>query len=275
MAHDSILEQLCERGYVVLPGFYEYERDVSPIREGIRRIVEAVAEEARLDVPCADADAALGPGIMALARHDRALVGQVYDAVKQIPAFMTLVSHPRNATLFETLRPGATAGLAAGGYGIRIDLPKEEKFRTFWHQEFPAQLRSADGLVFWSPLVEIHDDLGPVEIAERSHENGMLPVYNEGGRSGAYALRLADEAALIARYDTVAPLSSPGDLIVMDFMTLHRSGRNVADAPRWSMQFRYFNFADPLGRKIAWQGSYAAGIDFAKLFPDLLKENTA
>ena len=44
---------------------------------------------------------AMTDGIMALAAADRSYAAEVYDAVKQIPEFMQLVSHPKNATLFE------------------------------------------------------------------------------------------------------------------------------------------------------------------------------
>ena len=55
----------------------------------------------------------------------------------------------------------------------------------------------------------------------------------------------------------------------MDFLTLHQSGQNVSDRSRWSMQFRYFNFADPVGVDIAWAGSYAAGMKFEDILPGM------
>ncbi|MEM9012106.1 MAG: phytanoyl-CoA dioxygenase family protein [Pseudomonadota bacterium] len=272
MLDREVLEHFCAKGYAVLPGFYDAATQIAPIHEGIRFIVEALAEKYGVTASTGTVEEALGPGLVALGQADRRYVSEVYDAVKQIPAFMALVADPRNAAIFEALRPGAQAGLAAGGYGIRIDLPAEETFRALWHQEFPAQLRSPDGIVFWSPLVEITPELGPVQICEGSHAEGLVPVYQDDGgvgKSGAYALRLTDEEARLARYAHVAPLSRPGDLILMDFMTLHQSGRNVASVPRWSMQFRYFNFADPVGRRLSWKGSFAAGVDFSDVMPEL------
>jgi ectoine hydroxylase-related dioxygenase (phytanoyl-CoA dioxygenase family) len=63
-------------------------------------------------------------------------------------------------------------------------------------------------------------------------------------------------------------LTTPGDLIVMDFLTLHQSGQNLSDRPRWSMQFRYFNFSDPVGQKLNWAGAFSQG----KSFNDILAE---
>jgi hypothetical protein len=50
----------------------------------------------------------------------------------------------------------------------------------------------------------------------------------------------------------------------------HPKGYNVSKRSRWSMQLRYFNFRDPTGIRISWCGSYAAGIDFTRVHPDLV-----
>ncbi len=53
-------------------------------------------------------------------------------------------------------------------------------------------------------------------------------------------------------------------------MTLHASGFNVSSIPRWTMQWRMFNFANPTGIKIGWRGSFAAGVKFQwDLLPEL------
>lgn len=266
-------EAFARDGYAIVRGFYDPVRQVEPIRQNIRWIIAALCRKYGVDAPVATVEQALGPGYLALARANRAWGGEVYDAVKQIPAFMQLVSDPRNSETFAALRPGSVPGLAAGGYGIRIDAPGEDTFRAPWHQEFPAQLRSADGIVFWTPLVPVFPELGPVELAVGSHREGFIPVRQDDGgigKTGAYALRLDREQERLARYDHAAPLTNPGDLILMDFLTMHQSGLNVADSPRWSMQFRYFNYADPTGMKLSWKGSFAAGQSFAEVLPELV-----
>jgi ectoine hydroxylase-related dioxygenase (phytanoyl-CoA dioxygenase family) len=260
-------------GFLVVKNYYDRARDISPITRGIRQIVELVASKHGLDVPCATPIEAITDGYTRLVAKNRQWGAHVYDAIKQIPAFMTLVAHPRNSELFEELRPQSIPGLAAGGYGIRIDIPGEERYRAPWHQEFPAQLRSADGVVFWSPLLALTQEMGPVEIAVGSHAEGFVPVHEDGGdagKTGAYALRLDDEQRRLSRYRRIAPLTEPGDLVLLDFLTLHQSGQNLAAHPRWTMQFRYFNFADPVGIDIDWKGSFAAGENFAAIMPRLM-----
>lgn len=275
MTRDFSVEaaQFARDGYAIFRGFYDRGTQIEPIREGARRIVEALCVKYGVQTATATADEAIGPGYRALIGTNRAWGGEVYDAVKQIPAFMRLVTDAQNDAVFRALRPGSDPGIAAGGYGIRIDNSGEDKFRAPWHQEFPAQLRSPDGIVFWSPLVSIFPEIGPVELAVCSHREGMVPVWKddaETGKAGAYALRLDREAERLARYTQTAPLTEPGDLILMDFLTLHQSGENVSDLPRWSMQWRMFNFADPTGVKLSWRGSFAAGQSFETILPELV-----
>ena len=260
---------LAENGFVVLRGFYSLSSDVEPIRMAIQRIVSYVCEQHRVNVDASTPELAMGPAYMTLYEGNPVAAGHVYDAIKQIPEFVALTSDPRNAELFRLLRPGSDPAIAAGGSGIRIDRPGDSRYRAAWHQEFPAQLRSLDGIVFWSPLMDVTESVGPVVVAKGSHKEGCVPVRRTSDGSGAYALRLDDEA-VVGKYEHVAWPTSPGDLVVIDFLTLHQSGINQSDRPRWSMQFRYFNLLEPIGRQIGWTGSFASGQDFSRVLPSLL-----
>jgi hypothetical protein len=259
-------------GVLIVRGFYDLQADIAPIQAGIYRIVGQVMKRHGIrDTRAAFSAEAFDTGFQSLIAQNRAYGGEVYDAIKQIPAFIRLLADARHETLFRALRPDSIPAIAAGGYGIRIDNPQEDRYRAEWHQEYPAQLRSLDGLVFWSPLIRMTAELGPVQFCLRSHLGGAIAVTTQGApdKGGAYALRLKDEALHISAYEQIAPLTSPGDLIVTDFLTLHASGFNRSDRSRWSMQFRYFNFDDPTGLKHGWKGSFAAGVDFRQIHPEL------
>ena len=60
--------------------------------------------------------------------------------------------------------------------------------------------------------------------------------------------------------------------VLVDFLVLHASGQNTSGRSRWSMQFRYFNFCEPTGRAHGWKGSYANGVDFRTVHPELSVE---
>lgn len=261
-------------GFVVLRNCYDLETEIRPIQRAIGEIICLIREHNGYEAVIPESWANFDHQFADLIAHDRRLGGVVYDAVKQIPAFVRLVCSTAHELLYNQLVKAELIGVAAGGYGIRIDNPSEERFRVDWHQEYPAQLRSLDGAVFWSPLVPIEEDMGPVIICPGSQVEGPVPVHTTDpenpGKAGAYALILENREERIARYEQVAPLMNPGDLLVMDFLTLHASGRNVSRRSRWTMQSRLFNFREKTGISHEWSGSYAAGKDFGKIHPELV-----
>ncbi|PNS09305.1 phytanoyl-CoA dioxygenase family protein [Solilutibacter silvestris] len=268
------IESFWRDGVLVVRGFYDMAIQLLPIQRGIHQVIGQVMlrhglSDNRTQFSADDFD----DGYEMLIGTDRSWGGEVYDAVKQIPAFMRLLADPRHEQIFTQLRPDSVPAIASGGYGIRIDNPAEDRFRAEWHQEYPAQLRSLDGLVFWSPLRMVTEEFGPVRFCPTSHSGGLIPVLTQpepsSERSGAYALRLENEAQVVGRYPQAAPLTMPGDLVLIDFLTLHASGYNQSTRPRWSMQFRYFNFNDPTGRAHGWKGSFASGVDFRRIHPEL------
>ncbi|HYK15666.1 MAG TPA: phytanoyl-CoA dioxygenase family protein [Burkholderiales bacterium] len=261
-----------QQGFLLLPGFYDLDSEIRPIQQALYQIIGLVAENHGLPLKRPPfAPETFDAGYNALIAGDRGVGSAVYDAAKLIPAFLRLLASDKNERLFAAVRETDLVGIGAASFGIRIDNPHEEQFRSQWHQEFLYQPQSLDGLVYWSPLAEIRENMGPVEVCVGSHRDGLC-VYRKGGKyankSGAYRIGLADEAAVVRRYTTAAPLTRPGDLLILDYLTLHQSGFNVSERSRWSMQFRLFNFREPIGRKLGWRPSVTAGTEIESLFPD-------
>lgn len=265
------VDEFNRNGVLVVPGFYDLQ-NIERIQFGIYQIIGLLIEKYRLNIAReAYTPETFDSGYCQLIAANRLYGGEVYDAVKQIPAFLRQVSCKHNEKLFAQLRNTDSVGIGAASYGIRIDNPFEEKFRSHWHQEFLFQPQSLDGVVIWTPLVNVTQEMGPVQVCVGSHKNG-LQRYTKGGKyadkQGAYQIGLADEKSAIEPYSLVAPTSQPGDLIVMDFLTLHQSGFNVSQRPRWSMQVRYFNFNEPTGINLGWKPSVTAGSKIETLFSE-------
>ncbi len=264
-------EAFSEQGFVLLPAFYDLETEIRPIQHALYQLIGLVAADNGLPLERPPfAPATFDAGFNALIARDRSVGSAVYDAAKLIPAFLRLLAGGHNERLFAATRDTDAVGIGAGSFGIRIDHPREEQFRSQWHQEFLYQPQSLDGMVFWSPLVEIRPELGPVEVCVGSHRDGLC-VYRKGGKyankPGAYSIGLANEVTVVGRYSRAAPLTRPGDLLILDYLTLHQSGINVSARSRWSMQFRLFNFREPTGRKLGWKPSVTAGTSIETLFP--------
>lgn len=263
-------------GVLIVKQFYDVDLEILPIQRAIYEIIGLVMQRhgiERARPPFTgdnfDVDYAL------LLAEDRRYGGEVYDLVKQIPAFLRLISSARSEQLFRELRGTDLAGIGAASYGIRIDNPFEEQFRSQWHQEFLFQPQSMDGVVMWTPLVPILPEMGPVIVCTGSHKDGLCTYsktkpYEQ--KAGAYKIGILNDEQVAARYQQIAPLTEPGDLIVMDYLTIHQSGFNVSGRSRWSIQSRFFNFREPTGMRIGWKPSVTAGTDIEAIFPDVFVE---
>jgi hypothetical protein len=99
-----------------------------------------------------------------------------------------------------------------------------------------------------------------------------LCAYNKGAayaqKAGAYKIGILNDQKVAAKYKQGAPLTEPGDLIVMDYLTIHQSGFNVSNRSRWSIQSRFFNFREQNGMRIGWKASVTAGTDIENIFPE-------
>jgi ectoine hydroxylase-related dioxygenase (phytanoyl-CoA dioxygenase family) len=158
-------------------------------------------------------------------------------------------------------------GFANRGYGIRMDHPNEDKFLTQWHQDYVTQLCSQRGIVLWSPLRDVTLDVGPVMLCPRSHREGIFPIVRDGG--GSYGLKIKDVGKIVDRYPSIIPEVKTGDLVVIDYMTLHSSLPNRSPGTRWAMISRYFDFLEKTGISHGWKGGLQEGNSFERVHPEL------
>lgn len=273
---DQQKEEFFENGVVVIKNFFDVESEIRPIQKAIYQIIGLVMQRHSVSIARDPFEGDnFDSGYLDLISINRDFGGEVYDLVKQIPSFLRLIASTKAEKLFCHLRNTDAPGIGAASYGIRIDNPYEDQFRSQWHQEFLFQPQSLDGIVFWTPLLQIIEDMGPVIVCPKSHKDGLC-LYSKSKeyakKIGAYKIGISDEEATIAKYEKIAPLTSPGDLILMDFLTIHQSGFNTSHRSRWSIQSRFFNYKEETGMRIGWKASVTAGTDVEKIFPDNFTE---
>ncbi len=271
----SQVERFNNDGFLLVPGFYDIESEIAPIQKFIHNIIGILLKKYKIDFEHPPfAPEVFDAGYQQLIAADRKLGSVVYDAVKHIPSFVRLACSDKNDRLMMQLRGTDMPGVPYGGFGIRIDNPFEERFRANWHQDYPYQRGSIDGLVLWSPLVSVTQEIGPLQVAIGSHKDGLRTITTRVPDSkqqpGIYSHRLFDEEKVLSSYQIVQPEVNPGDLLVVDYLVLHASGYNHGRRSRWSMQLRYFNYRDLTGQSYDWAGAVAAGHDLSKIHPGLI-----
>lgn len=183
--------------------------------------------------------------------------GRVYDAIKKMPPFMQWAVDQLHVDLTRQLLGTENVGVASRGWGMRIDYPLDTKHVTQLHQDIVSQLCGPRGVVIWAPLRDVTSDMGPVVMYPGSHLEGVFPIETLGTASQDFVIR--DEAEVRSRFSSIAPEVKAGDAVVIDFMLLHESGRNISARPRWSMLTRMFDAGDRHSIRIGWRGGLQEG----------------
>lgn len=265
---ENQLEQYKKEGIVYLESFYDLETEILPIKKDIYKIISILIDQYDLPIKQERFSADnFDSGLIEMIRNHRKIVGILYDAVKKIPAYVRLASSSKHEVLAKQLIGTDFFGFANRGYGMRMDNPNEDVYLTQWHQDYVSQLCAPKGIVLWSPLRDVTSAVGPVQMCPGSHTNGIFPIVRDA--PGSYGLKLKNEDNLLKNYTPITPEVKVGDLVVIDYLTLHASSANRSKFTRWAMISRYFDFMDETGRAHGWKGGLQEGNSFETIHPEL------
>lgn len=103
------------------------------------------------------------------------------------------------------------------------------------HQDFPSIQGSLDGLVIWIPLVDVDANRYPLEIIPGSHKKGILPSIKNDKSTWEIKPESYKET------DFIPAVCEVGDVIFMNYFTVHRSSQAGDDRLRFACSTRYDN----------------------------------
>jgi hypothetical protein len=255
-----------ESGILYVESFYE-SADIIEIQKGVHNLFGIIISTHQLPIEQEPfSPATFDSGIEFLRRDYRPLLGQIYDAIKKLPDYVSLACCRRHKAVAEFLLGSDFVGIANRGYGIRMDHPGEDAYLTQLHQDYTSQLCSPSGVVFWSPLRAVTTEMGPVTSYEGSHLQGIQSIDVVG--EGSYGLQLRDPQKAIASCPAVRPEVGVTDALILNTLTVHESSPSRGRHTRWSMISRYFDFKEPTGCSYGWKGGIQEGNSFATIHPE-------
>ena len=109
---------------------------------------------------------------------------------------------------------------------------KTSDWKTPVHQDWRSRQGSLNSVTMWIALVDITEQLGPVEIIPSSHLNGLLPT-----ESDEWFMHTKENSYNSEEFKA-APINA-GDALIFSQLLIHRSGNNSSNEFRYSLQFRY------------------------------------
>ena len=268
MVSEEQLKQFENEGFAYFPSFYNLEEEILPIQKDIYNIISILIKKYKLSIKQEPfSSQTFDSGLQELLKEHRQLVSIIYDAVKKIPSYVKLACSKKNEEVAKILLKTKFVGFANRGYGIRMDNPSEDIFLTQWHQDYVSQLCAKNGVVLWSPLRDLTSEMGAVELCPSSHKEGIFRVQKDG--EGSYGLKIKNEDEIVKKYISLIPQVKAGDMVIINYLILHRSTPNRSKYTRWAMISRYFDFLDPVGISYGWKGGLQEGNSFEEIHPEL------
>jgi hypothetical protein len=266
---EILLEQFSTEGYLHIKNFYNIDSEILPIQRDIYRLIGIILNSIKEPISRSNfSTETFDDGLQFIVKNHRHLASILYDSLKKLPSYCRLANCEKHQEIAEFLMPGSFVGYANRGFGIRMDHPEEDRFLTHWHQDYVTQLCSPRGIVFWSPLRTVTKEMGPIQLCPKSHVSGIRPISIVG--DGSEGLRITNEKTTIGMYDSICAEVSVGDMLILDFLTLHRSTQNASHKTRWAMISRYFDYLNPTSIANGWKGGIQEGISFKTMHPDLV-----
>ena len=151
-------------------------------------------------------------------------------------------------------------------HNIRVKYPSRYGINPFttvpWHQDYgatdPSQ-RDLQIVTAWIPLTSSNAYKGGIELIPRSTKLGWLE--HQRGDKGPEVKEEILQKALKEHSDLqpVQVRTHPGDIILFDQYTLHRSLINKSNLIRWSIDMRYISKGSESGRPGMWSKNPAVG----------------
>ena len=112
---------------------------------------------------------------------------------------------------------------------------EEVYYKTPPHQDWRSIQGSLNSVVVWIPLVNVTDELGPLEVIPGSHKRGLCAKKMVKGFGVCDA----------KNKEFVKVEMNVGDALFFSTYLIHRSGNNITeDKIRWSCHFRYNDLED-------------------------------
>lgn len=154
-----------------------------------------------------------------------------YELFPANPFSISLVGNPFFLTLAKEL--GLEEPVPSTLPIIRIDRPSEEIYKTPSHQDFWFSMLSKTSITLWFSIIENSKEMGFLNIFPRSHVEGIYPIKFFSEQNPFVIFNEPNEDNFIE----VNP--SKDELLIFSQFLIHKSGNNISQKPRVTMQIRY------------------------------------
>ena len=168
--------------------------------------------------------------------------GAIYDTLKTSLSLTQIVTDDNvvdNVARALEIKP---SDLSISEPMCRLDVPNDQRNAFDWHQDrsyFPQNRDGLHGLVCWVPLTNNTEEMGAIHISSKSHLEGNLKLTQKNKHDSLHSTQVPVPNELVKKYDDIVAPVSIGDLVLLNMLVFHRSGKNISDKVRLAVQARF------------------------------------
>jgi hypothetical protein len=209
--------------------------------------------------------------LVELAELDRSEVGKLYKVVRRFPSMRRLSCSDWAVSLAKVLMRSNLIS-CCNFVAARFDLPRESKYATAPHQDFPYIQGSLDGITIWVPFVNVPYEVGAPSYVPGSHKNGPSMVKEHGinKENGTSSVESVDLEKWKDLSYTKTEIQN-NECLIMHTLLIHRSEPNLSSYARISTQLRFDNLTDFHSYNSGYSDGLYLSEHLSKYYPNLVK----
>lgn len=176
------------------------------------------------------------------------LTGYLYDTLTTSLALQNLIFDKNIQKNIENVMNEKLENLSHFFRCLRIDTPQQNPNELDWHQDVQDALYSKqnqiDGLTLWVPISEANKNQGTMELCKSSHFKKINSIkFTDRKKFQSQYVGIPSEFS--NKYEKVKVNAKPGDCVLMNMNTLHRSVTSINPKAelRLTVIARFFKFS--------------------------------
>jgi len=176
-----------------------------------------------------------------LRKNDKSYFSKLYDSLQHTAALYKLCSSSKVINIVEKLLNTDKEIIGATAIQLRLDSPLDSRNKLNWHQDsafFRQNNNGNNAMSTWIPLQKTSFDTGPLEFLEKSHKLGNLKFKHKNVEKYETVQKQVSDK-IIKKFDLKQFELDIGDVIFLNFDTIHRSGLNKSNIFRMVAICRY------------------------------------
>ena len=261
------------KGFVVVRGVVESEL-LDDFRSELIQLIDARMRS--LATPTARHD--LDQAYLTLKGLDPAYSRELIIAARETLGFYRVLTSPALLRLVGAVLRCRGLQIVHDCCMMRIDGRDDER-QFDWHYDFAYNAMSEYAVTCWIPVTQVDPAMGCMRVVAGSHRTihpvRLVRELEHTAFAGPRKIALHNVSAQeFERSAVELPAVSPGDVIFLHALTLHRSGANETDRARWIVNPRFSDLYDSKVVARGWNVSRAKNpYVFQDLHPGLVSSS--